>query len=343
MQTVGLQTMSLFLVDSFRPASLSRAMTKAPSSASGAVIASVAKFIKLGESGAWEELCLEDGTLRLAYYEAPHEMGLAGDREGIQEIYLNLGLTKGTASDHARQVLDFYHAPADTVWITFHKGSLWWCRARPEVEFLGQDREAFPGGSRLRRTLDGWHNASLGGQPLRQRELNGRLTRTAAYRATICDVGALDYLLAKINDEDLPVIGQAKAAKATALTSIQALMNHLTWQDFELLVDLVFAQSGWRRVGETGGTQKTVDIELELPSTGEHAFVQVKSATNQSQLDDYVARMDEVPGARMFYAYHTASGPLATVDPRVTLVGPEQLSELALDAGLFNWLIQKIG
>ncbi len=29
-------------------------------------------------------------------------------------------------------------------------------------------------------------------------------------------------------------------------------------QDFELLVDLVFSTSGWRRVGVVGGTQKTL-------------------------------------------------------------------------------------
>ncbi len=307
------------------------------------IAARSAKFIKLGEAGAWEELCLKDGTLRLAYYEVPHELALAGEREPIQDIYIKLGQTKGTASGHARQVLDFYHTPAETLWITFHKGFLWWCHARLGVEFIGHDRQAHPNGSRLRRTEDGWHNTSLGGHPLRQREMNGRLTRTAGYRGTICDVDAIDYLLAKINGEDLPVIGQAKEAKVMTLASIQALMNHLTWQDFELLVELVFAQSGWRRLGETGGTQRTVDIELELPSTGEHAFVQVKSATDQSQLNEYIARMGEIPDARMFYAYHTTSLPLVADDPRVTLVGPERLSELALEAGLFNWLIQKVG
>jgi hypothetical protein len=42
-----------------------------------------------------------------------------------------------------------------------------------------------------------------------------------------------------------------------------------------MLVDLVFANSGWRRIGRVGKTQKTVDIELMLPTTGERAFVQV--------------------------------------------------------------------
>ncbi len=318
-------------------------MQMAPTSQQPPIEASSAKFIKLGEAGAWNELCIDDGTLRLAYDDVPHEMALASDRAGIRKIYADLGHTAGTASDHARQVLDFYHAPADTVWITFYKGLLWWCRAKLGVEFLGLGRDGASQGSRLRRTEDGWHSASLDGVPLRQRELSGKLTKTAAYQGTICDVDAVNYLIAKINDEDLPVVAQAKAARATSLAAIESLITHLTWRDFEILVDLIFAQSGWRRIGEAGGAQKTVDIELELPSTGEHAFVQVKSATGQSQLNDYIERMDEVPGARMFYAYHTASEPLTVDDARVTLVGPEHLSELALDAGLFNWLIQKVG
>ena len=44
----------------------------------------------------------------------------------------------------------------------------------------------------------------------------------------------------------------------------------------------------------------------------------------------------------MFYAYHTTSGPLTTDDPRVTIIGPDRLSELALEAGLFTWLMNKV-
>ena len=73
---------------------------------------------------------------------------------------------------------------------------------------------------------------------------------------------------------------------------IVPLMRLLTWQDFELLVDLVFTNSGWRRVGPVGKTQKTVDIELMLPTTGERAFVQVKSSAGKRDLDEYLAGCD---------------------------------------------------
>ena len=48
------------------------------------------------------------------------------------------------------------------------------------------------------------------------------------------------------------------------------------WADFELLVDLTFARSGWQRVSRVGATQAHTDLVLEQSTIGEAAFVQVK-------------------------------------------------------------------
>ena len=108
-----------------------------------------------------------------------------------------------------------------------------------------------------------------------------------------------------------------------------------------LLISLL--RSGWRRQGIIGKTQKTLDLDLTLPSTGERAFVQVKSKTTFAELAKYVALLDERGSDifdRMFYVYH--SGEAHTDDERVTVVGPAKLSELVIDAGLANWLIRKV-
>ena len=115
----------------------------------------------------------------------------------------------------------------------------------------------------------------------------------------------------------------------------------LTWQDFELLVELVFAGSGWRRVSATGGTQKTIDLELVMPLTDETAFVQVKSRTDQAQFDDYLERFAARSDDRMFYVYHTAAKEPRNKDNSVTVIGPDRLAELVLEAGLFDWLLEK--
>ena len=78
-----------------------------------------------------------------------------------------------------------------------------------------------------------------------------------------------------------------------------------------------------------------------LPSTGERAFVQVKSKTTSAELAEYVGQLQEHgPFDRMFYVFH--SGEAETSDERATIVGPEKLADLVLDAGLVNWLIRKV-
>ena len=64
----------------------------------------------------------------------------------------------------------------------------------------------------------------------------------------------------------------------------------LDWRDFETLVDLIFARSGWNRVSAVGGNQKLIDLEQSM--TRERAAVQVKSQANQKALDDYTRRID---------------------------------------------------
>lgn len=94
-------------------------------------------------------------------------------------------------------------------------------------------------------------------------------------------------------------------------------------------------------VEELGRTQKTLDLDVSLPSTGERAFIQVKSATSDAELAEYVAQLEGLgPYARMFFVYHTG----VVHDPgdeRVVVIGPDKLAELVVDAGLVGWLIGK--
>jgi hypothetical protein len=96
---------------------------------------------------------------------------------------------------------------------------------------------------------------------------------------------------------------------------IVPLMDLLTWQDFEMLVDLVFANSGWRRVGQVGKSQKSVDIELMLPTTGERASVQIKSAATKQDLAEYLGPLkDSQAYDRMFFVWH--SGEVGEVEAK---------------------------
>jgi hypothetical protein len=304
------------------------------------VEASRAYYIKLGRAGNWETECLKDGTLRFGYRESPHDQCLRGDWQAVWAVWNEIRKDEGAATRDVKQIRVFYEADETTIFITFVGLLLYWCRPSGPVEVL-------PDGGHRRQTVDGWHSTSLGGARLTTDRLSGHLLKVQMFRGTICEVRAFDYLLRKLGDELLPEVADAWEAERALLTANSALMRLLTWQDFELLVDLVFSASGWRRISVVGKTQKTVDLELVLTTTSERAFVQVKSEANDASVGEYIARLGDMPAFdRMFFVWHTGSVDAKSVDSGkslnpVTLVGPERLSRMVLDAGLSSWLREK--
>lgn len=303
-----------------------------------------ARYIKLGPGGQWDELCIVEGTIRLGYYDVPHELALAGKLETIQRIYVKQGKAKGASTNHARQVLDFYSCGEDTVWVTFSKGFLWWGVAEPEVTLIDYDRKGHDErGNRFRRMIGGWHKTDIHGRELHRVDLAGFLTMKSGFQGTICNIRLSEfaYLMRMINAEELPEAIAARQAKATMEQAVTGLINHLEPGDFELLVDLIFSRGGWQRVGAVGGTQKTTDLELIQPLTGERAAVQVKSSTNQTQLQEYIDSFAGMGADRYFYVYHSTRQKLDVGDSSIRLVGPVELAHYAVDLGLTDWLLRK--
>jgi len=197
-------------------------------------------------------------------------------------------------------------------------------------------------------TIDGWHKEDIAGNLLTNDRLSGALLQTQSFRGTICSVGAFDYLVRKINNQLSPEVKAAEDAQVHMREALIPLMKMLTPEDFELLVELIFSSSGWQRLGSTGKTKKTVDIELLMPVTGERAFVQVKSTANRQTLDAYVEELEKHRDAgaysKMFFAWHDGEIDVDEADyPNVTLLDAERLAEMCLDTGLSAWLIEKSG
>lgn len=302
-------------------------------------------YIKLGEGGSWEKACFVEGTLRAGYYEVPPELPLNKDFEGIRKIYLSEGKDDGTATRFANELLKFYEAGDEDLWITFSGGLMYWSIADGTAIFLGKDKQAFPQGSTYRHTKTGWHNASIGGKILRMSELSGRVTKTSGYRGTICEFGEweADYILRKIQDLHIQEVVTATESKSAMMNACSALIRLLPWVDFEQLVDLIFAKSGWQRVGALGGDQKTSDLELVQPLTGERAIVQIKSSTTRKELEKYAHEFSGMDADKYFYVWHTCKNELSLDDPKIILMGPEELAKHTLNSGLFDWLLAKIG
>lgn len=304
-----------------------------------------ARYIKLGTMGKWEEKSLQDGTLRVMYKEVPHEMALSAQWREVRDLYLKLGRTPSTSQIYANQLRDFYECEEDTLWVTFSNGFLWWCFAHEDVEFLGTGDNSQDEGCRLRRTIGGWRNTDIHGNPLHMADLHGGLTKTAMGQSTISRIrpDILDYLVRKINGDELPIIIEARKAKKSLLASMHGLIKRLRPNDFEVFVDLIFSHGGWQRIGAVGSIQKVIDIEMMQPITGQRGFAQIKCSTDQHDLDHYVGELEKRDEDFMFYVYHSSRHGVVCDSARVRLIGPEQLAEMALKSGLFDWLLQKAG
>ncbi len=296
-----------------------------------------ARYIKLGSSGQWAEKCIADGTLRLEYINIPYHIAKRGDASELKPL-----LSPNKSTDHARQIINFYHNGPETIWITFYAGQLWWTVTDSEVEYVEGDATY---GRHIRKTALGWKNTSIGGTPLNISSLSGALTRSAGYRMTICDIQKkpFDYLMRKIQDQPSLEAESFTVAKTQMLQSLEALIKNLTTDDFEVLVDLIFSRSGWQRVSSLGGSQKTIDMEYLIPVTNERVIVQVKSSTNQKQLNEYLKQFAVYPSDKQLYVYHTASKLDAGSLKSCELIGPSALAQHTLSTGLAEWLLKKAG
>jgi hypothetical protein len=297
------------------------------------------RYIKLGAGGRWERECLEKKIIRFGFGSATDErfpLCLSHNWDGLAASFLAETNDKSTASRFTNETRIFFEDDGSTLWITFIGERLCW-------GFLTTtEPQPHPDGDGVYRTVEGgWRYTDRTDEELTKDRLSGALTKLAAYRGTSCNVDVSEYVIRRINGEKTPEVERAVAALEEAKKSALDLMKLLGPKDFETLVDLVFSTSGWRRLGIVGKTQKTLDLDLMLPSTGERAFVQVKSNTTSAQLAEYVGKLDEHgPYDRMFFVFHT--GEASTQDERVTVLGPERFAELVVDAGLLNWLIRKV-
>ncbi len=314
-----------------------------PSTPTAKISPATVRYIKLGAGGGWEAASLDGDRIEWGFASDSHACAEGGEWERVKAAYMAAGTSPATATSYVREMKEFYTLGADTLWITFARGFLWWAFAEPEVIYRGVETPVE--GSRYRRTIGPWRNTDVEGRPLAMHSLSTALTQLAGYPRTICSVAASDYLLRRINAEEEAAVAATRAARAALITSAADLIRQLHWAEFELMVDLVFARSGWRRVSVLGGTMKDIDLLLEQPFTGERASVQVKSSADQAVLDMCVAAFGASPlSDRFFFVCHSPKGKLVVPDDsagRVQLWTMQELASAALEAGLISWLLDK--
>ena len=304
------------------------------------------RYVKLGANGSWEDECRQRGILRFGYETGePDSAALCreGQWETLAEAWQKVRKRKGRGTQDANEIRTYWTDPGDILWISFIGDELCWGFLEPgePAPYDGHDDAEI---SSFRRVKGGWSNRDQAGLLLTKSNLPGSVTKVAAYRGTCCRIEQAERLVARINGIKTPDIERVVNAKTDLANALVALIRQLGPQDFELLIDMMFTRAGWRRVGHVGGNTRDKDLDLEMPLTGEKAFVQVKTATSEHALQDYVARFKTMPSySRLFFAYHSSPQPLRAEDAdRVSVLGPEAISAHVIEAGLVDWVVGRV-
>jgi hypothetical protein len=296
-------------------------------------------YIRLGKAGEWAEECLRDGQLRLGYPEVSHEFCLDGRWTQVDSQILPESKDREAVARHRNQIRDFYEASAAVLWITFDAEGMRWCFAAPGVSLL-------PDGTRVRSTVDGWRQTDIRNEPLTESRLSGSLLAVQAYRGTICAVDQ-SYVVHKINGANPPLVDAASRALTTLIEALQPIVERLHARDLEVLVDLIFRNAGWNRVGVLAETETDIDLALESAVTGERIAVEVKARASISDYRDYSARYAAMVGFdRFYFVTHSAIAGLEKEGASarrtgVNFWGSRSLAERAAHSGLAQWLIDK--
>lgn len=300
-----------------------------------------AYYLKLGVQGRWENVLIEGIKARIGWHDILLEDIIEERwdiiRKNIEDDYSARGKKSGATQDFNALKI-FCNATDKDVFITFYDGKLYWCK-------LDENEIQADNISKFRTTKIKWSCQDINGSVLYANNISGRISKTQGFRATLCRIDEIESLRRIINAEKSPLIKGIEIKKSELCKYIQCALKELHWKDLEVLADLIFSQSGWRRISLIGGKMKYIDMELEDIITKERYQVQVKAAASKQDFEDYVEKFNGLDYSKLFFVVFNTDSTLknykSTYDNIELLTGKE-LSELIVDLGLVNWVVQKI-
>jgi hypothetical protein len=298
-----------------------------------------AYYLKLGRGGEWANDAIATGRARIGWKSTPLDQIVNGRWGVIKKALAKEAKTKGAGTTDANALQLFCTSTPGDVWITFHGSKLWWARVKGPVK---EDSI-----SKYRDLVDGWHDNSEKGEALLANQIPGSIAQLQGFRGTICRVREREALLRLLSGERSPEYLDLARSKRDLVAAMGRAITRLHWKDFEILVDLVFRQSGWRRISRVGEQMRSVDLELKEPITGDQYQVQVKSRATKATVEACKKEFGATEFRKFYFFVHSPDAALCKVgndlnDESFEVILPERLAEMVVDGGLTTWLLDKI-
>src|SRR5664280_295864 len=303
------------------------------------------RYVKNGRGGQWWRAAKTNAQVHLGWKTIPHELLLRPDFLRIEQMVKAEYGAKNGATQDFNALRDLLYAPSKHVWITFEDGCMWWCTVLDGAT-VNPNGENLEMGNFWLVCAPPWSNSPVKGKLLAISDLPGTVTTTGGFKATVCRPTDWQAVLRIIQDEKDPDAAKVADARRDYEQAVHRLVKRLSWKDFEQLIDLILARTGWARISTLGKTREGIDVEAENLMAGEIAFVQVKSSATQEVLNDYVERFKERRDfyARMIFAVHTPNGKLTPPAdlPAVQLWTGDRVAQLVVRLGLGEWVESRL-
>lgn len=309
-------------------------------------------YIKLGEGGRWEHDSLQGHKIRFGWRTVPIEILKTGEWPKVREIIENdfsIREKKSGSTNDFNALRRICQYTERTVFVTFHGGKLFWCS--PKIGSLSEDNI-----SKYIEVEGSWKSESIDGSRVFElSRISGRLTKYQGFLGTSCQIGntlnELTYLKDIINGKETQEFLRLEAAKTELKMALVPAIQSLTPKDFEILIDLVFRNSGWRRTSVLGETMKFFDLILEEPftksSSGKFYGVQIKSRSDVGTFRHYCDSFENEykdSFKRLFFVVHSPDEALRNItveNSEVELLLVPEIADLCIDGGLVSWVMEK--
>jgi hypothetical protein len=296
-----------------------------------------AYYIKLGQKGMWEKSSFKNNIIRIGWNEQSTE-DINQKRWGLIQKQLYKGAkTKAVGTRDFNDLKRIVESDSEDIWITFYSSQLWWCNLG-EIEIFEDNV------SKYRKLKGKWYNHDINDNLLTLYKIPGILLKLQGYRGTVCSIKEKEELKRLINSQKSESYKRITTCKKQLEEEIITALNMLHWKDFELLVDLIFRNAGWRRISVLGETMRYIDIELEEPITGDIYQVQVKSTASKNDFQKYIDNLPKSYYRKVYFVVHSPEKDLELYHcpSNVELILPFRLAQMIIEYGLLNWFLTKV-
>jgi hypothetical protein len=220
---------------------------------------------------------------------------------------------------------------------------MYWCVAKNGS--INEDNE-----SKYLETQKGWSFKNVSKtRTFELNQLSGCIAKIQGVRDGFCTVkiNELEYLKQLINGKESKEYKELFDSREKLKSALIIAIRNLNSKDFEILIDLIFRNFGWRRKSVLGETMKFFDLELEEPLTKALHGVQIKARSTLTEYNEYRNSflMDyKNEFSSFFFVVNSPDKKLEDYveeDEDIKILKSHEIADFAIDGGLITWIMDK--